>query len=94
LNTDAFAAFEWDEAKRSQNVVKHGIDFLEAAVALKGSRLEMPSLRNGELRTLAVCSGRTKLISVVYLSRNGVCRIISARAARKNEQREYRQIYG
>ncbi|WP_159948500.1 BrnT family toxin [Rhizobium sp. 18065] len=86
-------AFDWDEAKRRSNLEKHGIDFLRAVVALGGSRLELKSDRNGEARTLAICPDTSKLIAVVYTMRGTRCRIISARAARDNEQRAYRQLY-
>nr|MDP9469856.1 BrnT family toxin [Chloroflexota bacterium] len=28
--------FEWDEAKRQRNLVKHGVDFLDATVLFDG----------------------------------------------------------
>jgi uncharacterized DUF497 family protein len=88
-----FSSFEWDELKREANLAKHGIDFPRAASALNGPRLDKPSERNGEIRTLAICPLTDRLIAVVYTMRGDICRIISARAARKNEQRAYRQIY-
>ena len=60
-------------------------DFLE--------RVDKPSERNDEIRTLAICPLTDRLIAVVYTMRGDICRIISARAARKNEQRAYRQVY-
>ncbi len=88
-----FSSFEWDETKRESNLAKHGIDFLLAASALKGPRLERLSERNGEVRTLAICPLTDRLIAIVYTMRGEACRIISARAAHENEQRAYRQIY-
>jgi uncharacterized protein len=85
--------FEWDEAKRQINLAKHGIDFLQAAVALAGDRLDILSFKNGEERFIGVCMEAEQLIAVVFTMRNGVCRIISARVARRNERRAYRQIY-
>lgn len=85
--------FEWDEAKRQANIRKHGIDFVRAIIALEGPRLETQSDQNGEARTLAICPDTQRLIAVVYTMRDSRCRIISARAARDNERREYRQIY-
>ncbi|MCV3764768.1 BrnT family toxin [Rhizobium sp. TRM95796] len=55
--------------------------------------MDLPSNRGGEARTLAICPDSSRLIAVVYKMRDDICRIISARAARKNEQRAYRQIY-
>jgi len=88
-----FSSFEWDELKRETNLAKHGIDFPRAASALNGPRLDKPSERNGEIRTLAICPLTDRLIAVVYTMRGEACRIISVRAARKNEQRAYRQVY-
>ncbi|MGV1846863.1 MULTISPECIES: BrnT family toxin [unclassified Rhizobium] len=47
--------------------------------------------REGEVRTVAICTDSGKLIAIVYTMRGEICRIISARAARKNEIREYHQ---
>ncbi|MDH6266917.1 uncharacterized DUF497 family protein [Rhizobium sp. SG_E_25_P2] len=88
-----FHSFDWDENKNEINQRKHGIDFLQAAKALQKPRLDLPSNRSGEARTLAICPDSSRLIAVVYTMRGDICRIISARAARKNEQRAYRQIY-
>ncbi|WP_223568030.1 BrnT family toxin [Agrobacterium tumefaciens] len=33
------------------------------------------------------------MIAIVYTMRGDVCRIISARAARQNERRTYRQLF-
>jgi uncharacterized DUF497 family protein len=91
---EQFSSFEWDEDKRQANILKHGIDFPRAAAALNEPRLEKRSDRNGEVRTLAICPDTLKLIAVIYTMRDESCRIISARAARKNEQKAYRQIFG
>ena len=89
-----FEAFEWDENKRLSNINKHGIDFLRAAALLMAPHVEDQSDRNGEPRMLAICSESSRLVTIVYTMRDGICRIISARAASKNEQRTYRKIFG
>ncbi|MBW8285529.1 MAG: BrnT family toxin [Rhizobium sp.] len=89
-----FATFEWDENKRHANLLKHGIDFIRAASALQQPHVKIMSNRDGEARILAICPDTQKLIAVVYTMRGEACRIISARAARKNEQRAYRQVLG
>lgn len=86
--------FEWDDAKRQSNISKHGIDFADASNALRMPHLEFESARNGEIRTLAICPERLKLIAIVYIMRGEACRLISARNASKHEQRAYRQVYG
>lgn len=84
--------FEWGDAKAASNYEKHRITFEEAAEALSLPHLERESPREGEARVLAICPASGRIIAVVFVMRNEICRIISARAARKNEQREYRQI--
>ncbi len=88
-----FISFEWDENKRLINIEKHGIDFLRAAKILSMPHLEKTSEQNGESRVLAICPETDRLIAIVYTMRGDVCRIISARAARQNERRTYRQLF-
>ncbi|UHS57090.1 BrnT family toxin [Agrobacterium vaccinii] len=83
LVSKEFASFEWDENKRKANLVKHDID-LEA---LSEPHIELLSNRNGEVRICAICPLGRRLITVVYTMRGDICRIISARAARKNEHK-------
>ncbi|WP_244487745.1 BrnT family toxin [Aminobacter sp. DSM 101952] len=67
--------------------------FDEAAVAIVQPHLERESNRQGELRVLAICPSSRRIIAVVYTMRGQKCRIISARAARDNEQRTYRFLF-
>jgi len=85
--------FEWDLEKRLENIEKHGIDFPVAANALMQPHAEKRSDQNGEVRILAICPLTNRLIAIIYTMRGDVCRIISARAARKNEREEYRQLF-
>ncbi len=91
--TRDFISFEWDENKRLINIQKHGIDFPRAARALSQPHLESRSDQNGESRILAICPETDDLIAIIYTMREDICRIISARATRKNERRTYRQIF-
>ncbi|MBP2508337.1 uncharacterized DUF497 family protein [Agrobacterium tumefaciens] len=88
-----FISFEWDENKRRNNIQKHGIDFEDAVEALFEPHIEVPSDQNGEVRIRAICPFTGRLIAVVYTMRGETCRIISARAARKNEQQLYYANY-
>lgn len=88
-----FSGFDWDENKKLANLVKHQIDFKDAAAALTEPHLERRSDKNGEVRTLAICLATMRIIAVVYTIRDDVCRIISARAASKHEKRTYREIF-
>jgi uncharacterized DUF497 family protein len=48
----------------------------------------------GENRFTSICERNGRLITVVWTPRFGAIRIISVRAARKNEQAHYRQSVG
>jgi uncharacterized protein len=84
------AGFEWDDDKNSANLGKHGIDFDDAREVFYGPIILRRSDRNNEERWIAVGSLEDRLITVVFTRRADVIRIISARRARKNEEREYR----
>jgi uncharacterized DUF497 family protein len=86
-----FRAFEWDENKRRANVAKHGIDFVDAVEIFTDPRhFTFHSTRGGnERRYVSVGLSKGRIIAVVSTPREGNLRIISARAARKNETDEY-----
>ena len=84
--------FTWDQAKSSSNKQKHGIDFAQAKEVFddKYAVVDHGKTKAGEERWLAI--GRTLklfLITVVFVFRDASIRIISARQARKKEQRAY-----
>ena len=83
-------AFEWNQQESDLNLVKHGIDFEDATAIFYGPLLVRQSDRNNEERWVALGSLDGKLIAVVFARRANVIRIISARRARKNEERQYR----
>ena len=83
-------SFEWDERKNLLNFGKHGIDFDDASEIFYGPIIFRQSDRNNEERWIAIGSLEDRLITVVFTRRKDVIRIISARRARKNEEREYR----
>jgi uncharacterized protein len=82
-------AVEWDEAKAASNRRKHGIDFDEAIEVFYGESLIRRSDRNKEERWLAIGETEGRVVAVVFTWRGETLRIISARAARKNEKRAY-----
>ena len=84
------ASFEWDEQKNLLNIAKHAIDFDDAIQLFYGPVFVRRSDRNNEERWVAVGSLEGRLIAVVFTWRADVIRIISARRAWKNEEREYR----
>lgn len=88
--------FEWDEAKRRSNIVKHGIDFLRPRLIFDGRpHLDFDSPRRSEKRFLRIAELDGRLITVAWIWRGKeVVRIISARRARDEEKRAYRHLHG
>jgi uncharacterized protein len=82
--------FEWDERKNEFNHAKHGIAFGEAIEVFYGPILLRQSDRNNEERWTALGFVDDRLFVVVFTRRIDAFRIISARRARKNEERDYR----
>lgn len=94
MEKDFFArisAFEWDDNKRRANVVKHGIDFVDAVELFTDPKqYTYHSVRHsGELRYVSVGLSKGILIAVVFTWRETRLRIISARAARRFERERY-----
>jgi len=89
---------EWDENKRMDNLYKHGLDFQDAGkIFADKKRIEFTDNRKdyGESRVRAIGkieagTFRKRMIAlVVFVDRNGIKRIISARPANKKERRLY-----
>ena len=87
---DRIVAFEWSSNKRKINLSKHGIDFEDATEVFYGPVILRRSDRNNEERWIAIGYSEDRLVAVVFTQRVDVIRIISARRARKNEERAYR----
>ena len=82
--------FEWDEKKRSLNLEKHGVDFVDAIEIFDDvNRIELETVRHSETRYLTIGDVNRIILLVVYTVRNKVKRIISARRASKNERKAY-----
>jgi uncharacterized DUF497 family protein len=84
--------FEWDENKNQSNQLKHGISFEEASEIFRYPTYEIADTRQdyGEIRYIGI--GRNKqmvLLTVAFTERESRIRIISARRASKNEQKQY-----
>lgn len=84
---------EWDNNKAASNLIKHKIDFEDAKnIFLDINRLEREDKRDyDETRIQVIGLVNQVVLFVVYTKRNGRYRIISARRANKNEQRQYYQ---
>ena len=84
--------FEWDDRKRQSNIEKHGIDFDDAreVFADPAAYTFSSPTRSEERRYVTVGLAKGAIIAVIFTLRGRAVRIISARAARRNE----REIYG
>ncbi len=84
--------FEWDSQKATANLRKHGIIFELACEAFFDpfvSYLEDETI-NGELReTIIGLSTNWQLLVVVYVMRDDIIRIISARLVTSVERETY-----
>lgn len=88
------SVFEWDEAKRLGNIEKHGIDFLEAIEIFAYPHLTFPSPRGEEERRVSLGLIGEAVVAVVWIERGNAIRLISVRAARRNERHAYHERFG
>jgi uncharacterized protein len=87
--------FEWDTAKASSNLRKHGVSFEEAATVF-GDPLAIsfadPDHSNDEARLITIGqSNQEWLLVIAHVDRRRTIRIISARRATKRERAIYEQ---
>nr|WP_213685671.1 BrnT family toxin [Roseicyclus sp.] len=73
-------SFEWSETKRAENLKKHGVDFVFAALIFEGPVLTKIDDRNdyGETRCISVGLVDEVAYVVVHTSRGEHTRLISA----------------
>ncbi len=85
--------FVCDAQKRLAGLQKHGVDFLDASTAFLDphaiSFYDTEHSNDEDRYALIGMAKNTVLVFVVHTERNGVCRIISARKATKNEVKRY-----
>jgi len=83
--------FEWNDTKRKSNIIKHGIDFIDAPMIFDGYTLTIEDNRfdYGEERfvTLGILDGR--VVTVIHTESEDLIRIISIRKATKYEEEAY-----
>jgi uncharacterized DUF497 family protein len=85
--------FEWDSAKATANVRKHGVTFDEASTVF-GDPLALlmpdPDHSDGEMRYLLLgMSAYQRLLVVAFVERPPWTRLSSARRATRGERRRY-----
>ena len=83
--------YEWDEAKRLSNIVKHQIDFTALNDFEWETAQRKESSRYGEERFAATGYIGDRLHRVIYTMRGDVRRIISLRKANPREMIDYAQ---
>ncbi len=83
--------FEWDEEKCRANLDEHGVDFIDAIYIFEGPCVYQPDRRKeyGEDRHVALGETNGHVLAVVFTMRGEMCRIISARKARRDERNAY-----
>jgi uncharacterized protein len=85
----ALDEFEWDEAKRTGNLAKHGIDFLDAAKIWTGLVLTQRARHADEERFQSFGLAEGRVVAVIWTWRARKRRLISARIANRGERKDY-----
>lgn len=90
------ALFEWDEAKATTNVRKHGVSFEDAMLVFADpfALVDQDRIAGGELRwrTLGLVGGILLLLVAHTLrseAQDEIIRIVSARRATRKERQRY-----
>ena len=83
--------FEWDEAKRIENLRKHGLDFRDAIELFDSETYTVVDDRfdYGEVRLLILGIVKGRVLAVTHTEQDDLIRIISARKGEKHEQEIY-----
>jgi uncharacterized DUF497 family protein len=81
--------FEWDEEKRSRNIIEHGIDFVEAVTVFDDPNVSIvPDVRNNyneeRYNAYGMASGRCMRVCFTMRGKNTI-RVISMFKVHKKE---------
>lgn len=84
---------EWDEEKRSVNIDKHGVDFLDAALIFEGTVLTRVDDRKdyGEKRFASLGMADGVLYTVIHTKRGENIRLISAWKGGRKDYEQYKK---
>lgn len=82
---------EYDTAKNTQNIAKHGVSFEQVAELDWSSVVSQPDTRKeyGEVRVLSYGMINGRLYTLIWTARNDNIRPISFRKANKKEGSKY-----
>jgi uncharacterized DUF497 family protein len=83
------SAFGWNPKKRESNLRVHRIDFEDAKGIFGGTTFIRRSDRHGEIRYHIFGYVHGKEVAVACTLRGTICRLISARPARRDERRKF-----
>lgn len=92
--------FIWDNNKNKVNIQKHKVTFEEAQTTFYDDDAVLfddPDHSEGEERFLIIgftVKSRLCIVSHCYRESDSIIRIISARKATKNEERQYNEMNG
>ena len=81
--------YEWDEQKAALNLVKHGVSFPEAILALEDPQAIVTADDAYAERDVTLGLTPRSVLVVVSTERGDHTRIISARRASNHEERSY-----
>jgi uncharacterized DUF497 family protein len=84
--------YAWDEDKREANLMKHGLDFVDAYLVFENpAKVTFPSPQRGENRRvdIALVEFAGRVLALVYVERGGDIRVILFRVASRVERRMY-----
>lgn len=84
--------FQWDRAKASANLLRHGVDFADAATSFDDQRaltIPDPDAAHEERFITLGMDALGRLLVTVWTVREDAIRLISARKASPGERRRY-----
>jgi uncharacterized DUF497 family protein len=83
--------YEWDPKKAERNLRKHGVDFVDAAIAFDEDRaITLPDEHPMEERYLTFgTDAQGRVLAISYALKGRTIRIISARKATSRERAQY-----
>lgn len=82
-------AFGWHDTKRATNLRDHKIDFEDVKGIFDGPTFVRRSDRHGEIRYQVFGIIQQREVAVACTVEGGLCWIISARRARRDERRKF-----
>jgi len=87
--------FEWDEKKRAQNLEKHGVDLLFAALIFEGNTLAQEDDREdyGEVRIASLGLVDGVPYTVIHTERGESIRLISAWKGGRKDYEKYKDSF-